>query len=405
MSALTFYQDSRSSNGILRTAAWILVALYILGFAVSAASRSQSDFVIYRNAGLAALHRTPIYGSHDPSPFQYAPIYAVAFIPLGLLPPRAAQLLWFAASMALALPMMILGASRLLFGRAFKPGWELIVIPLLLSIRFIHPNFDHGQINLLLLAMVVWGLALANEAKPVAAGGLLAASMLAKPFALPVIVYLLARRQIVCVFSTMIFIAALVLLPGMLVGSGYAVHQTGGYLTSLTSRTVQRSRDLKNKYNQSAAALAVRCFAPHGASLASEKVAAASGFGFQCVLTVGVVAWLVFRRRSIAEEDARLSLAALFCIAAAFSPISWIEYYLALEVPYMALAYIAFCGGETKTFRARAATLVLSAALILNFCTRLFESALYYGVAYLGSLMVLAAVIVLTTLEGRQVHT
>ena len=288
------YQHSKSNPSILRAAAWILVGLYILGFAVSAASRSQSDFVIYRHAGLAALQGKPIYGLQDPSPFQYAPIYAMAFIPLGLLPPRPAQLLWFAVSMALALPMMILGASRLPFGRAFEPGWELIAIPLLLCIRFIHPNFDRGQINLLLLAMVVWGFALASESRPVAAGGLLAASMLAKPFALPVIIYLLARKQIVCVASLMIFVAALIVLPSMLVGPGYAVQQTAAYLTSLTTRDIQRSRDLKNKYNQSSAALAARWFTSREATVSGVKVAAAGGFAFQCALTMGVVAWLIF---------------------------------------------------------------------------------------------------------------
>src|SRR5215831_9259353 len=124
-SAMTFYYQRFGLNPrILRAAAWTLLGLYIFGFAVSAASRSQGDFVIYRNAGLAALQRRPIYSLHDPSPFQYAPIYAVAFMPLGLLPPRPAQLLWFTVSMALALPMMILGTSRLLFGNTFELGWE-----------------------------------------------------------------------------------------------------------------------------------------------------------------------------------------------------------------------------------------------------------------------------------------
>src|SRR5215467_4996450 len=126
-SAMTFYYQRFGLNPrILRAAAWTLLGLYIFGFAISAAFRSQSDFVIYRNAGLAALHREPIYNLHDPSLFQYAPIYAVVFIPLGLLAPRTAQLMWFVVSMAFALPMLILGTSRLLFGSAFKVGWELI---------------------------------------------------------------------------------------------------------------------------------------------------------------------------------------------------------------------------------------------------------------------------------------
>ena len=290
-----YYRRFGLNPRILRAAAWTLLGLYIFGFAISAASRSQSDFVIYRNAGLAALHREPIYNLHDPSPFQYAPIYALAFIPLGLLPPRSAQLLWFVTSMAIALPLMILGSSRLLFGSAFELDWELIVVPVLLCIRFIHPNFDHGQVNLLLLAMVVWGFALANESRPVTGSCLLAASLLAKPFAIPVLIYLLARKEFVCLLSLIIFIAALIMLPSMLVGSKYTLHQTRSYVASLTNRGIQRSRDLNNKYNQSSAAIAVRWFAPQQTSLSKEQIVATGGFAFECVLMLGVVTWLIFR--------------------------------------------------------------------------------------------------------------
>src|ERR1700733_5377552 len=74
---------SRLSSRQLRIAAWLVVAAYLFGFAISAAYRSQSDFTIYRNAGLAAAAGRPIYDFRDWSPFQYAPIYAVTFIPFG----------------------------------------------------------------------------------------------------------------------------------------------------------------------------------------------------------------------------------------------------------------------------------------------------------------------------------
>lgn len=97
-----------------------------------------------------------------------------------------------------------------------------------------------------------------------------------------------------------------------------------------------------------------------------------------------------------------MSLAVLFCLDAAFSPISWLGYYTALEVPYMALAYIAFRQGETARWRRQTAALVLAITLLINLSTRLFESALYYGVAYFGSLLVLAAILVLTTTSEAQ---
>ena len=384
-----------------RAAAWILIALYLLGFAISAASRSQSDFIIYRNAGIEAAHAGQIYNFQDPSPFQYAPIYAVAFIPLGFTPPRPAQLLWFLVSMVLALPAMILGTSRLLFGRGFQLRWELIVIPMLLCIRFIHPNFDHGQINLLLLAMIVWGLALADQSSPVAGGALLAASLLAKPFGVPVILYLFGRRRVRFIASLLFFAVALLWLPSVFVGAGYALHETAEYIRSLTTRVPNLSHDLFNKYNQSAAAIAVRLFATtrRRAGLLSQSAAATLGFAFQCALTIAVIVWIGLRRSSMTEQNARLSLAALFCAVAAFSPVSWLEYYMVLEVPYMALAFISCASGEAERGRARVAQFVLAGSLVVNLGTRLFEAGLYYGAAYFGSLIVLVTILALTGIE------
>ena len=120
------------------------------------------------------------------------------------------------------------------------------------------------------------------------------------------------------------------------------------------------------------------------------------GFGFQCALSIAVITWILLRRSGVSEQDFRLSLAGLFCVGAAFSPVSWLEYYMALEVPYMALTFIACSSREIDRARARIAIFVLAGSLILNVSTRLFEALLSYGVEYFGSLIVLAAVLVLT---------
>jgi len=383
------------SSNQTRIAAWLLIGLYLGGLAISAALRSQSDLVIYRNAGIHAGQGAPIYNFHDPSPFQYAPVYAVVFISFGFLPLRTARLLWFLISFAVALPAMILGSGRLLFGRGFELRGELILVPVLLCVRFIEPNFDHGQINLLLMAMIVWGLALAHESRSKAGGALLAASILIKPIGLPAIFYSLLRGRAPFVIALLFFVIMLAWLPSVFVGTGYAFHETTDYITSLTTRVPHLSHDLYNKYNQSAAAIAVRVFTTKdGRGLRGQKVAAIAGFVFQLVLSIYVVVWILLRDAS--GRDTRLSLAALFCTMAAFSPVSWLEYYMVLVVPYMALAFIDGPDAEGNPASAKIARLVLAGALILNVSTRLFEPLLYYGAEYFGSLAVLAAIVALT---------
>jgi len=297
---------------------------------------------------------------------------------------------------------MILGTSRLLFGRGFELRGELIIVPVLLCAQFIQPNFDHGQINLLLVSMIVWGLVFANESRSVAAGALPAASVLVKPFALPVILYLLGCWRVLFIISLLFFLIALLWLPSVFVGTGYAFHATTEYIRSLTTRVPHLSHDLYNKYNQSAAAIAVRLFAAkEGRGLFSQGTAATAGFVFQLALTIAVIVWIVVCASGTSGRDTRLPLAALFCTMAAFSPVSWLEYYMALEVPYMALTFIACSGSDTDRVRARAAQFVLAGALILNLGTRLFEPLLYCGAEYFGSLAVLAAVPALTRTKSE----
>jgi Glycosyltransferase family 87 len=246
--------------------------------------------------------------------------------------------------------------------------------------------------------MIVWGLALANESSSVAAGALLAASALMKPFSLPVILYLVGRRRVLFIISLLFFSVALLWLPSMFVGAGYALRETAEYTRSLITRVPHLSHDLYNKYNQSAAAIAVRLFATtrQRGSLLSQNAVAIAGFAFQCILTIAVIFWILLRWGNTTGQNARLSLAALFCTAAAFSPVSWLEYYMVLEVPYMALAFIAGCSLDEDRGRARAAQFILAGSLVLNLSTRLFEATLYYGAAYFGSLIVLVTVLTLT---------
>lgn len=381
---------ARVSDRQLCIAAWLAVVAYLLGFAISAANRSQGDFTIYRNAGLAAAAGRSIYDFHDLSPFQYAPIYAIIFIQFGLISRRPAQLLWFAISMAAALPAMIVGAYRMLLGPDFKWRAEMIIVPLILITRFILPNFDQGQINLVVVAMIVWALTFAYESKPVSAGLLLAASVLIKPLALPAVAYLLFRRRFAVIISMVAFYLALLWLPSLFIGLRPAIDQTADYFSSLLGRVPSNhmSHDLLSAYDQSAAAIAVRLlFSPKGGmGLMSQSHAAALGFGVNLGL-LGLVIWKAAHNRSPAHD--RPALAAIFCCIPSLLPVSWLEYYVALEIPYAALV-TELSSQESDRGRAKMIYAVLAITFVLNVGTRFVPGGLYYGVPYFCSLAILS---------------
>jgi hypothetical protein len=386
---------ARFSDRQLRIGAWLAVAAYLVGFLISAAYRSQSDFTIYRNAGLAAAAGRPIYSLLDWSPFQYAPIYAVIFIPFGWLSPRWAQLLWFAVSMAAALPALIVGTYRLLLGPGTTLRANMIVLPLILIVRFLHPNFDHGQINLVLIAMIVWGLSLTCESKPALGGLLLAASMLIKPLALPAIAYLLFRRRFSVIIAMIAFYLVLLCLPSLFLGLRPALGQTIGYFTSLLTRLPlnRLSHDLLSTYNQSASAVAVRLFSPaaRGMRLMSQARAAALGFAFNAAL-LGLAIWIAGRDRTSTYANDRWALAAIFCFVPSFELLGWLEYYIALEIPYAALV-AELAGKQPEQPGTRVIYAVLASTFVINVSSRFVGAGLYYGAPYFCSLAILVTLL------------
>src|SRR6202162_5989657 len=387
-------------DGRLRIAAWLAVAAYVTGFAVSAAYRTQSDFTIYRNAGLAAAAGRPIYDFPDWIPFQYAPIYAVIFIPFGWISRRPAQLIWFAISMAAALPAMIVGAYRMLLGPDFEWRSEMIVVPLLMIARFLHPNFDHGQINIVVMAMLVWGLAFAYESKPVPAGFLLAASLLIKPLALPAVAYLVFRRRFAVVLLMLAFYIALLCLPALFLDLRPAIHQTMDYFNNLITRIPldRLSHDLLSTYNQSASAIAVRVLSPAktGVGLMGQGRAAALGVAVNLAF-VGWTIWKIAtdRKRNLGYD--RVGISAVFCFIPSFAPLSWLEYYVALEIPYAALV-AELSSKESDPNRSKVIYVVLASTFLLNVGSRFVGAGLYIGVPHFCSLLILWSLLCLRKL-------
>src|SRR5271170_171538 len=195
-----------------RQFAWLAVGAYLVGLGISATLRSQGDFNVYYHAGRRVRHAAAIYPPADSDRFLYAPIFAIAFAPLALLPRHLAQFVFFAIN-AFSLIELILGAGVILFGRERQLPATLLVVPVLLSFRFIDNNFDHGQINLPTLALIVWAIVYAEESRDAPAGLMLAAAILIKPFALLAAVHLLIRKHFAPLAWSVAAGIVLILLP------------------------------------------------------------------------------------------------------------------------------------------------------------------------------------------------
>ena len=394
------FKESLSDKRTIR-AAWIVVGIYLLGFAISAVIRWQNDFYIYRDAGLRAALDKPIYDLDALNPFQYAPIYAAFFIPFGWLPVHWAQALWFLISMAAALPALILGSGRLLFGAASKLRADLIVVPLLLCTRFILPSFDKGQSDLLVLAMATWGLVFANESKALPGGALLAASILIKPLAFAPLVYLFFRRRWSSIGSFICFTLLLLVVPAVIFGATRTLSETRDYLVSLSGRvnTLRLLHDIGTPNDQSATALAVRIFSRRKGGLGwfDTGTGASLGSAFQFTLMLLVIWWAGTLERTEHRDDNPLGIAVVFATIPGLLPTAWMGYYAALMVPYMALVGLDLWRPNLPPACSQMALIAVAVSFVLSVGSRFARTALFYGAPYFGSLVILSAIVWIVT--------
>jgi glycosyl transferase family 87 len=384
-----------------RQLAWLAMAAYLVGLGISATFRAQGDFNVYYRAGHRVLLGHAIYPADDSDRFLYAPIFAIAFAPLAALPRHLAQFVFFAVN-AFSLIELILGAGVMLFGRERRLPAALIVVPVLLSFRFIDNNFDHGQINLPTLALIVWAIIYADESHDAWAGLMLAAAILIKPFAVLAALHLAIRRRFIALGWTVIAGLALIVVPILIFGPRGWIDQTGAYVTAIDSMT-NRYRTMLT--NQSAVSAVARLMSLRvGTDAETSATATIVGMGLELVLVAAVSLW-DWKSEDRGKFMSRLALCGFFCLMPSFAPISWKSYYAAMLVPYMALTAALWTDRATGKSPPKIVWMLFALSVLLNLATGnyLNRVALFYSAHFFSSLFVLAAVFALwITSEAAQ---
>lgn len=353
-----------------RAFALALLALAAHGATLAAAGRGF-DFSLYVRAAGRFLHGEAFYPAGDgPFIFKYAPAVAWLFAPFTLLPLRLATALWDVGS------VVLLWLSARAFARS--PGADLPpAAPLLATLALAPPlllEMRYGQIDLVLLALVVFAMALAPR-RPWLAGLLAALAILIKPPALLVLVAFALKRNFRALVA--VPIAALVLCLPLLVR--YGPSGTAGAFAAWWEALARTTPLWALGHNPQGLPTGLLALAtPAGAAASPAAMAAAQ----VCALGLfALVLWRVRRREP--------SLAALVCAGAALlSPLCW-RANLVLELPLFMLA------SRTRAGRA-AVALFFAVGLFVNeavLALAPFQAAMMLRPFLLASLAVIGAVI------------
>lgn len=249
---------SRSSIYKRWGVALLLVA--VAGYGFSASHRqleSGNDFPIYLDAARALYTGEPVYdvesGLHG---YVYPPFLALVLRPLASLPLRVAVWLWYAVNIALTVALFRLTrtfVTRAGFGRlANAAAWT----SLLVHSRFFLNNYDMGQVNILLSALILWAGQLSLDRKNSwLAGAPIGLAAAIKPHALIVTIPLIAHgRWKAAVGAAVTGVLAFGVLPAALLGPERTTHLLSQWNEKVIVPTAAGSLQGSKTYDQSPAA-------------------------------------------------------------------------------------------------------------------------------------------------------
>lgn len=335
----------------IRTPGWIwpAVAVLLLAQAVVLALWPDAhllmiDLQVYRAGGEHVLAGVPLYdgGVLLDLPFVYPPFAAVAFVPLTVLPLPVLKFAWTAAGVALV--VFVVRRSAALIGMRADPAVVALLVAVLLALDPIRTTFYLGQINVVLLAVVLADVT-GRPGRWRGVGVGLAAAVKLTP--LVFVVYLmLTGRMRAAVTALATFAAA--------VGVGFLVAPADSvtYWLEGTFAAADRISPVASPANHSLAGLLARAGAPEWIGLAATAVVAAAGLA---------VAVLAHRR-----GEALLGVTVCGLLSAAVAPFAWSHHFVWFG-PLVVLLAHRVSAGDRRAAVAPAGVV----AVTLAFVTRL----------------------------------
>ncbi|MFD4367372.1 glycosyltransferase family 87 protein [Rhodococcus sp. NPDC058521] len=135
----------------------IISLFMIVDYVVEAATGYLMDLSVFRDAGGAFLHGLPLYSDDFPSTsgfrFIYAPFAAILFAPMADVNQTALQVGWCAMNLVLVWWTLKMVFAKLQFQRS-----SMVALATLGPVLLLEPmrsNFAFGQVNIILMALVV----------------------------------------------------------------------------------------------------------------------------------------------------------------------------------------------------------------------------------------------------------
>ena len=382
------------------------------------AADSRSAFIRWRHQVLEIGDGVDIWSRYY---FPNPPIVPLMLYPLMVLPPVVGALIWYGLKVAmvawcaLKLTQMVRGTNgpRL-------PAWGLALI-LLLSFRPILSDLQHGNINLLILFLVVATLNFWRKGKDFPAGITLALAICTKVTPALFLPYFLWKRSWKsvgwCLAAIPIF---LIVIPSVVLGPTYTLTGLNSWRSNIISPFVEGDViKSTQEVNQSMVGVLTRLLtesrelAPHGnggtrfdLNLLDLDKAKVTVFVKGLAIALVLLGAFLCRTKETGRDDPRLlGEFALVVLTMLFvSERSWKHHYVTLLLPLTYLCYrVATPLASSGTRKALLTALAVFAAMMATTSSEVgsffaggegHEYALYYGMYFWSGVVLYLALAV-----------
>lgn len=202
------------------------LVIILFGYGLTAhrrQTRSGHDFPLYREAAATLIEgESPYDVKAGLNGYVYLPFFALVISPLTLVPESVAIWIWYVLNLVFTVLAFLLTRSliRSLLGGRFATS--AVWISLVVHARFFLSNYDMGQVNILLLLLLLWGTDLALvKGRAGAAGWPLGVALVIKPHAAMVLApFVLRGRWRTVLVAAVAVVLGTAIVPVLLVGPG-----------------------------------------------------------------------------------------------------------------------------------------------------------------------------------------
>jgi hypothetical protein len=311
------WQERGTRSAILRIG--LVCLIVVAGALVFTFKAEMPDFEVYWRTGARAAHAEPLYRITDGEyQFKYFPAAAVLAIPVGALPHSVARVVWFGVLLGALVAVLWLNVKTLPERR--KPVGVLLAVLVVGLGKYYARELVLGQINLLLVLIVISAMLALKAGREARAGWLVALAVMVKPYGLILVPWLVARGQTRSVVTIVAGMAVAFLLPAMFYGlaGSVALHLDWWRTVSATTAGVLTHPD-----NVSLAAMYMKWF---GATATAYTLAVVTA-----VALLGLAATVFLGRRRVPQPDG-LEAGLLIALTPLLSPQGW-DYVLVVCTP------------------------------------------------------------------------